>query len=70
MSEKKPVFYFRSFSFLVAFVFNWVGFLAGYCFSNSMSAQYGAVSGFGLSLVKWAFIVKVSMTFMSDNICI
>ncbi|XP_065668680.1 NEDD4 family-interacting protein 1-like isoform X2 [Hydra vulgaris] len=44
--------------FLLAFVFNWIGFLAGYCFSNSLSAQYGAVSGFGLSLVKWAFIVK------------
>ncbi|XP_057313503.1 NEDD4 family-interacting protein 1-like [Hydractinia symbiolongicarpus] len=48
------------FSFLVAFIFNWIGFLVAYCFTTSLSSNYGAISGFGLSLVKWAFIVKHS----------
>ena len=44
---------------LVSFIFNWVGFLIAYCFTNTLSSQYGAITGFGLSLVKWAFIMKV-----------
>ena len=44
---------------LVAFLLNWIGFLAGYCFGGSLAAQYGALSGFGLSLIKWAFLIKV-----------
>lgn len=44
--------------FLMAFIFNGLGFLVAYCSTNTLSSHYGAFSGFGLSLVKWAFIVK------------
>lgn len=44
--------------FLAAFVFNGLGFIFAYCSTNTLSSHYGAISGFGLSLVKWAFIVK------------
>jgi len=46
--------------FLLSFLLNWIGFLAGYCFSSSLACQYGALSGFGLSLVKWGFLIKHS----------
>jgi len=46
------------FFFLLAFIFNWIGFFIAYCFTSSYSSHYGAISGFGLSLVKWAFIMN------------
>jgi len=46
------------FSFLMSFIFNWIGFLVSYCFFNNLSSSYGAVAGFGLSIVKWGFLMK------------
>jgi len=48
------------FSFLLSLIFNWIGFLISYCFTNNLASYYGAISGFGISLVKWAFIAKSS----------
>ncbi|TRZ02396.1 hypothetical protein DNTS_027506 [Danionella cerebrum] len=36
--------------FLVAFVFNWIGFCLSFCLSNTIAGRYGAICGFGLSL--------------------
>ncbi|XP_003490680.1 NEDD4 family-interacting protein 1-like [Bombus vosnesenskii] len=47
-------------AFLVAFCFNWIGFLLMMCFCHTIASRYGALSGFGLSLSKWTFIVKHS----------
>lgn len=44
---------------LVAFVFNWLGFFAAYCMTKTVAGRYGAISGFGLSVVKWVLILKV-----------
>lgn len=46
------------FSFLISFLFNWLGFLISVCLSNSMAGQCGAISGLGLSIIKWVAIVK------------
>lgn len=45
-------------AFLIAFIFNWIGFLMLTCFCHTIAARYGALSGFGLSLAKWTLIVK------------
>ncbi|XP_014208543.1 NEDD4 family-interacting protein 1-like [Copidosoma floridanum] len=47
-------------AFLVAFLFNWIGFLLLMCFCHTIASRYGALSGFGLSLTKWTIIVKQS----------
>ncbi|XP_043799771.1 NEDD4 family-interacting protein 1-like [Apis laboriosa] len=47
-------------AFLVAFLFNWIGFLLLMCFCHTIASRYGALSGFGLSLTKWTLIVKHS----------
>ena len=47
---------------IVAFVFNWLGFFAAYCMTRTVAGRYGAISGFGLSVVKWVLILKVSLT--------
>ena len=47
---------------LVAFVFNWLGFFAAYCMTKTVAGRYGAISGFGLSVVKWVLILKVNST--------
>lgn len=47
-------------AFMVAFLFNWIGFLMLTCFCHTIAARYGALSGFGLSLAKWTLIVKHS----------
>lgn len=44
--------------FLVALLFNWVGFLVLMCLCQTVAARYGALAGFGLSLAKWTMIVK------------
>ncbi|KAL1459850.1 hypothetical protein WDU94_011803 [Cyamophila willieti] len=47
-------------AFIVAFLFNWIGFLLIICFCHTVAARYGALSGFGVSLAKWTFIVRTS----------
>lgn len=49
--------------FLLSFLFNGLGFIVAYCSTSTLSSHYGAVSGFGLSLVKWAFIAKHKLMF-------
>lgn len=46
-------------SVTVSFLFNWIGFLVSLCISNTVAGRCGAISGLGLSIVKWAAIVKV-----------
>ena len=53
----------------VAFLFNWIGFFLSFCLTTSAAGRYGAISGFGLSLIKWVLIVRVghfSFTVVSD----
>ncbi|XP_043279029.1 NEDD4 family-interacting protein 1-like [Venturia canescens] len=47
-------------AFLLAFFFNWIGFLLLMCFCHTIASRYGALAGFGLSLTKWTLIVKHS----------
>lgn len=49
-------------AFSVAFLFNWIGFFLSFCLTTSAAGRYGAISGFGLSLIKWILIVRVSCT--------
>ncbi|XP_011795172.1 PREDICTED: NEDD4 family-interacting protein 1 [Colobus angolensis palliatus] len=49
---------FPSFAFAVAFLFNWIGFFLSFCLTTSAAGRYGAISGFGLSLIKWILIVR------------
>jgi hypothetical protein len=44
----------------VAFLFNWIGFFLSFCLTTSAAGRYGAISGFGLSLIKWILIVRVT----------
>lgn len=44
---------------LVAFLFNWIGFCLSFCLTNTIAGRYGAICGFGLSLIKWILIVRV-----------
>lgn len=45
-------------TFMIAFLFNWLGLLASMCITHSVAGRFGAVAGFGLSMVKWVAIVK------------
>ncbi|XP_022216647.2 NEDD4 family-interacting protein 1-like [Drosophila obscura] len=54
-------------AFIVAFLFNWIGFLMLTCFCHTIAARYGALSGFGLSLAKWTLIVKHSTDLASHE---
>lgn len=54
-------------AFLVAFLFNWIGFVMLMCFCHTIAARYGALSGFGLSLAKWTLIVKHSTELASGE---
>lgn len=45
-------------TFIVAFLFNWIGLLASLCISPTLAGRFGALAGFGLSMVKWVIIVK------------
>lgn len=51
----------------VAFIFNWIGFLLLMCFCHTIASRYGALSGFGLSLAKWTFIVQHSTELASKD---
>ncbi|XP_067891301.1 NEDD4 family-interacting protein 1-like [Heterodontus francisci] len=48
----------------VAFIFNWIGFFLSFCSTNTIAGRYGAISGFGLSLIKWILIVRFSDYFI------
>ncbi|KAM3612332.1 uncharacterized protein V6R79_007017 [Siganus canaliculatus] len=47
-------------TFFMAFLFNWIGFFLSFCLTTSAAGRYGAISGFGLSLIKWVLIVRAS----------
>ncbi|XP_051993964.1 NEDD4 family-interacting protein 2-like, partial [Xyrauchen texanus] len=46
--------------FFLAFLFNWIGFCLSFCLTNTIAGRYGAICGFGLSLIKWILIVRFS----------
>ncbi|KAM8898159.1 NEDD4 family-interacting protein 1-like isoform 2-T2 [Spinachia spinachia] len=50
-------------TFFMAFLFNWIGFFMSFCLTTSAAGRYGAISGFGLSLIKWILIVRFSTYF-------
>lgn len=54
--------------FPVAFLFNWIGFFLSFCLTTSAAGRYGAISGFGLSLIKWVLIVRVCTYFIAFQI--
>uniref|UniRef100_UPI00398EDF5B NEDD4 family-interacting protein 2-like n=1 Tax=Pristiophorus japonicus TaxID=55135 RepID=UPI00398EDF5B len=45
---------------ILAFLFNWIGFCLSFCLTNTIAGRYGAICGFGLSLIKWILIVRFS----------
>ncbi|XP_038615185.1 NEDD4 family-interacting protein 2 isoform X2 [Tachyglossus aculeatus] len=45
-------------AFFMAFIFNWIGFCLSFCITNTIAGRYGAICGFGLSLIKWILIVR------------
>ncbi|ELT89511.1 hypothetical protein CAPTEDRAFT_172679 [Capitella teleta] len=45
-------------TFIFSFLFNWIGLLASLCLTQTIAGRMGALSGFGLSMVKWVAIVK------------
>ena len=55
------------FKFTVAFIFNWVGFIVLLCFCHTVAGRTGALAGFGLSLAKWAVIVRHSTDLVGDS---
>ncbi|KAK8384780.1 hypothetical protein O3P69_014376 [Scylla paramamosain] len=54
-------------AFVAAFVFNWVGFVLLLCFCHTVAGRTGALAGFGLSLAKWAAIVRNSTDLVADS---
>ncbi|XP_034033932.1 NEDD4 family-interacting protein 1-like isoform X2 [Thalassophryne amazonica] len=50
-------------TFFMAFLFNWIGFFLSFCLTASVAGRYGAISGFGLSIIKWILIVRFSTYF-------
>ncbi|CAL4060209.1 unnamed protein product [Meganyctiphanes norvegica] len=54
-------------AFAAAFVFNWVGFVLLLCFCHTVAGRTGALAGFGLSLAKWAVIVRHSTDLVADS---
>ncbi|XP_077361895.1 NEDD4 family-interacting protein 1-like isoform X3 [Festucalex cinctus] len=50
-------------TFFMSFLFNWMGFFLSFCLTTSAAGRYGAISGFGLSLIKWVLIVRFSTYF-------
>ncbi|XP_066966299.1 NEDD4 family-interacting protein 1 isoform X1 [Macrobrachium rosenbergii] len=54
-------------AFAAAFIFNWVGFVLLLCFCHTVAGRTGALAGFGLSLAKWAVIVRHSTDLVADS---
>ncbi|KAK2526965.1 Ndfip2 [Columba guinea] len=50
-------------AFFMAFIFNWIGFCLSFCITNTIAGRYGAICGFGLSLIKWILIVRLSLLY-------
>jgi phosphoglycerol transferase MdoB-like AlkP superfamily enzyme len=44
--------------FIFSFLFNWLGLLLSFCVMHTCAGRFGALAGFGLSIVKWVLIVK------------
>jgi len=44
--------------FIFSFLFNWLGLLIAFCVLHTCAGRFGALAGFGLSIVKWVLIVK------------
>lgn len=44
--------------FIIAFLFNWVGLMVSICMTRTIAGRFGAIAGFGLSMVKWVAIAK------------
>ncbi|MEQ2206773.1 hypothetical protein XENOCAPTIV_002760, partial [Xenoophorus captivus] len=51
----------------VAFLFNWIGFCLSFCLTNTIAGRYGAICGFGLSLIKWILIVRRTLLGQKTN---
>ena len=49
---------FFSLKSIIAFFFNWLGFLAVVCLIPTIAARFGAMSGFGLSVAKWITVMR------------
>uniref|UniRef100_A0A8D3CV06 Nedd4 family interacting protein 1 n=1 Tax=Scophthalmus maximus TaxID=52904 RepID=A0A8D3CV06_SCOMX len=54
-------------TFFMAFLFNWIGFFLSFCLTTSAAGRYGAISGFGLSLIKWILIVRAFCSSCEDS---
>ncbi|CAF0972328.1 unnamed protein product [Rotaria sp. Silwood1] len=58
-------------AFIIAFFFNWLGFLAVVCLIPTIAARFGAMSGFGLSVAKWITVMRYhefnNTSFMNHN---
>ncbi len=56
---------------IIAFFFNWLGFLAVVCLIPTIAARFGAMSGFGLSVAKWITVMRYhefnNSSFINDN---
>ncbi|XP_077984368.1 NEDD4 family-interacting protein 1-like [Glandiceps talaboti] len=50
-------------TFIIAFIFNWIGLLFSFCMTTTVAGRYGAISGFGLSIVKWVVIMMHTTSF-------
>ncbi|CAF1071047.1 unnamed protein product [Rotaria sordida] len=59
-------------AFIIAFFFNWLGFLAVVCLIPTIAARFGAMSGFGLSVAKWITVMRYhefnNTSFVDDNL--
>jgi len=44
--------------FIFSFLFNWLGLLVAFCVMHTCAGRFGAIAGFGLSIVKWVLIMK------------
>ncbi|XP_052796272.1 NEDD4 family-interacting protein 1-like [Mya arenaria] len=45
-------------TFILSFLFNWIGFLFSLCLVQTVAGRCGALSGLGLGIVKWVAIIK------------
>ncbi|UJR27428.1 hypothetical protein I4U23_008717 [Adineta vaga] len=58
-------------AFVIAFFFNWLGFLAVVCLIPTIAARFGAMSGFGLSVAKWITVMRYhefnNVSYMASN---
>jgi hypothetical protein len=48
------------FAFMAVYIFNWIGYLLVITFWHKLAAKFGALSGLGLSISKWTFLIQYS----------